>query len=94
MLNFIPTPHAMMNEIFHEPTKHNRLQDMIHMFELHVCPMATQKSFQDCDKVDTWTSKEIFNSDIISFVIKNNTINSSIPKWWDINNEENNALEK
>jgi len=41
MLNFIPTPHAVMNEIFYEPTKYNWLQDVIHMFTLHICPRAT-----------------------------------------------------
>ncbi len=93
MLNFIPTPRAIMNELFYEPTKHNRLQDVIHMFTLHICPTATQRSCQHCDKVNTLTSKEISNSDIISFVIKKNIVNSSIPKWWDINNGENNSGE-
>jgi hypothetical protein len=29
---------------FHEPTKHNRLQDVINMFTMHICPIATQIS--------------------------------------------------
>jgi hypothetical protein len=36
----------------------------------------------------------ISDSDVISFVIKTNIINSSIPRPWNIHNGENNALEK
>jgi hypothetical protein len=36
MLNFIPIPHAIMNEVFCEPTKHNSLQDMIHVYIAHI----------------------------------------------------------
>jgi len=36
MLNFIPTPHAVMNEVFREPTKHNRLQDVMHVYIAHM----------------------------------------------------------
>jgi hypothetical protein len=56
--------------------------------------MATQRTYQHFDKIDTWTFRKIANSDVISFVIKKNIVNLSIPKWRDINNEENNALEK
>jgi hypothetical protein len=74
MLNFIPTPYAMMNELFREPTKHDHLQDVIPMFTLHIHPTTTQKTYQHCDKVNTWTSKEISNSHIVLFVIWKNTI--------------------
>jgi hypothetical protein len=94
MLNFIPTQCAIMNELFCEPIEHNHLQDMIQMFTLHICPMATQRSCQHCDKINTWTSKEISNGDVILFVIKKNIVNLSIPKWRDINNGGNGALEK
>jgi hypothetical protein len=50
MLNFITTPCAMKNELFREPTEHDRLQDMIHMFTLHVQPTTTQRTYQHCDK--------------------------------------------
>ncbi len=79
MLNFIPTPCVIINELFCEPTKHNCLQDMIHMSMLHICPMATQRSCQHCYKINTWTSKEIFNHNVISFDIRTNIINSSNP---------------
>jgi hypothetical protein len=83
-----------MNELFCEPTKHNCLQDVIDKFTLHIRPMGTQRTCQHFDKVDTWTSKEITNSDVILVVIKLDIVNSSILGWWDINNKENNALEK
>ncbi len=86
MLNFIPTPCATMNELFREPTKHDRLQDMIHMFTMHIHPTTTQKTCQHFDKVKTWTSKEILNNHIVSLVIWKNIANSSIPRWGDINN--------
>jgi hypothetical protein len=94
MLNFIPTPHVVMNELFCEPRKHNHLHDVIDMFTLHIYPQGTQKTYQHFDKVNTWTLKEIANSDIISIVIRKNIVNSSIPRWRDINSGENNALEK
>jgi hypothetical protein len=94
MLNFIPTPCAVMNELFREPTKHDHLQDVIHMFTLHIHPMATQRTYQQCHKINTRTSREISINHIISLVIWKNTINSSIPKWKDINRGENNALGK
>ncbi len=40
-LNFILTPHAVMNEVFYEPIEHNQLQDWIHMFTLHIHSKAT-----------------------------------------------------
>jgi hypothetical protein len=94
VLNFIPTPCVIMNEIFHEPTKHNHSKNVIHMFTLHICPMATKRSCQHCNKINTWTIREISNSDVILFVIKKNIVNSSIPRWWNIRNGKNNALEK
>jgi len=83
-----------MNEIFREPIEHNWLQDVIHMFTLHVCPKAILKTYQHCHKINKWTSKEISNSHIVTFVIWKNIVNLSIPRRGDINNEENNALEK
>jgi hypothetical protein len=74
-----------MNEFFHEPTKHDCLQDVIHMFTMHVHPMSTQRTFQHFEKIDPWTSREITNSHIIFWVIQNNIVNSSIPRWGDIN---------
>jgi hypothetical protein len=56
--------------------------------------MGTQRTYQHFDKVNTWTSKEFTNSDVISIVIGKNIVNLSIPKWQDINNGENSALEK
>jgi hypothetical protein len=38
--------------------------------------------------------REISKSDIVTFVIKENTINSSIPMWQNINMGENSALWK
>jgi hypothetical protein len=73
------------DELFREPTKHIHLQDMIHMFTLHIHPMTTQRTCQHYDKVNTWTSREISNSHIISLVIWKNIVNLSIPKWKDIN---------
>jgi len=64
------------------------------MFTLHMHSTTTQKSYQHCDKVNTWTSREISNSHIISFVIQKNIVNSSIPRWRDINSGENSALGK
>jgi hypothetical protein len=84
-LNFIPTPCALMNELFYEPTKHDCLQDVIHKFTMRIHPTNTQITYQHFDKINTWTSKEIFNSHIISLVIWMNIINLSIPKWRDIN---------
>jgi len=52
MLHFIPTPYAMMNELFREPIEHNCLQDVMHMFTLHIHPMTTQKTCQHCDKTN------------------------------------------
>jgi hypothetical protein len=43
MLNFTPTPCVMMNELFHEPIKHDYLQDMIHMFIMHILPRAPEE---------------------------------------------------
>jgi len=83
-----------MNELFYEPTEHNHLQDVINMFTMRICPMGTQRTYQHFDKVNTWTSKEFTNSDVISIVIGKNIVNLSIPKWQDINNGENSALEK
>jgi hypothetical protein len=94
MLNVISTPCAVMNELFCEPTKHNHLQDVIDMFTLHIHPTGTQRTCQHFDKIDTWTFTEIANSDIILVVIRKNIVNSSIPRWWDINNRENTTLEK
>jgi hypothetical protein len=94
MLNLIPTPRVVINELFREPMEYNCLQNVIHMFTLHICPMATQKSYQHYDKIYTWTSKEISSNDVVSFVIKKKIISSSIPRWRDINKGENNALEK
>jgi hypothetical protein len=93
-LNFIPIPCQLMNGLFREPIKHDHLQDVMHTFTLHIHPMTTQRTRQHCDKVNTWTSKEISNSHIISLVIWKNTLNSSIPRWGDINKGENNALGK
>jgi hypothetical protein len=76
MLNFIPTPHVAMNELLYEPKKHNHLQDVIDMFTLHIHPRGNQKTCQHFDKINTWTSKEIANSDIISIVIWKNIVNS------------------
>jgi hypothetical protein len=64
------------------------------MFTLHICPTAMQRTCQHFDKEDTWTSREIANSDIILVVIKKNIVNLSIPGWQDINDKENNALKK
>jgi hypothetical protein len=83
-----------MNELFCDPTEHNYLQDVINMFTLHIRPIGTQRTYQHFDKVDTWISREIANNDIISIFIKKNIVNSSILGWQDINNKENNALEK
>jgi hypothetical protein len=91
MLNFIPTPRVVMNELFHEPTEHDRMQDTIYMFTLHIHSTTTQRTYQHCDKVNTWTSKEIFNSHIISIVIWKNIVNSSISIRGNISNGENNA---
>jgi len=77
MLNFFPIPHAVMNEPFYETTEHYCLRDMVHMFTLHICPMATQESYEHCNK--------IFNSDIVLFVIRKNIANLSVPKWQNIN---------
>ncbi len=63
-----------MNELFHEPTEHDHLQDVIHMFTLHIHPTTTQRTCQHCDKVNTWTFREISNSHIISFVIWKNIV--------------------
>jgi hypothetical protein len=82
-----------MNELLCEPTKHNRLQDVIDMFTLHISRMGTQRICQHFDKVYTWTSREIANNDIIFVVIKKFIVNSSIPRWWNIDNGENNALD-
>jgi hypothetical protein len=83
-----------MNELLCEPKKHNCLQDVINMFILHICPTGTQRTYQHSDKVDTWTSKEIANSDIIAIVIRKNILSLSISRWQDISSEENNELEK
>ncbi len=64
------------------------------MLTFHIHPTTTQRTYQHCDKVDTWTSKVIFNRHIVSFVIWKNIVNLFIPKWGDINNGENNALDK
>jgi hypothetical protein len=53
MLNLIPTPRVVINELFREPMEYNCLQNVIHMFTLHICPMATQKSYQHYDKIYT-----------------------------------------
>ncbi len=66
---------------------------MIHMFTLYICLTTTQRSCQHCHKIDTWTSREISNNDIILFIIRKIIINLSISRW-DINNRENCALEK
>jgi hypothetical protein len=58
MLNFFPIPHAVMNEPFYETTEHYCLRDMVHMFTLHICPMATQESYEHCNKIYTWTCKK------------------------------------
>jgi hypothetical protein len=42
-----------MNEFFYEPTEHNRLQDVIDVFTLHIHPMGTQRTYHHFDKVDT-----------------------------------------
>jgi hypothetical protein len=81
-----------MNELFREPIEHYHLQDMIHMFIVHIHPTSTQKTYQHFDKVNTWTSKEISNSHIVSLVIWKNVVNLSTPKWGDINMGENSAV--
>jgi hypothetical protein len=73
---------------------HFHAQAILHMFTIYICPTATQRRCQHYDKVNIWKSREISNNDIISFVIIKNIVNSSIPKWRDINSGENNALEK
>jgi hypothetical protein len=74
-----------MNELFNEPIKYDHLQNMIHMFTMHIHPTSTQRTCQHFDKINTWTSREISNSHIVSLVIWKNIVNSSIPKWGDIN---------
>jgi hypothetical protein len=74
-----------MNEPFCEPTEHDHLQDVIHMFIMHIHPMSTQRTYQHFEKINTWTLREISNNHIVSLIILNNTINSSIPRWRDIN---------
>jgi len=44
MLNFILAPHVLMNELFHEPTKHIHLQDATHIFTLHICPWPPKEA--------------------------------------------------
>jgi len=88
MLNFMQIPCEVMNELLCEPTKHNHLQDLIHMFRLHLGPRTTKRSYQHCNKVYTWTFGEISNSDDVLFVNRNNIVNSSISKWEDINSWE------
>ncbi len=51
-------------------------------------PHSHPKKMSTLHKVNTWTSREISNSDVISFVIKNNIVNLPIPKWRDIDSEE------
>ncbi len=55
---------------------------------MHIHPMSTPRTYQHFDKVNTWTSKEIFNSHIVFLVIWNNIVNSSIHRWKDINRWE------
>jgi hypothetical protein len=57
-------------------------------------PHDHPKKLQHCDKVNTSTSREISNGDVVLFVIRKNIVNLFIPRWKDINNGENNALEK
>jgi hypothetical protein len=33
---------------------------------LHIHPTAAQRTYQHCDKIDIWTSKEIFNTHIVA----------------------------
>ncbi len=80
-LNFIPTPCVVMNELLYEPTKHDHLQNMIHMFTMHIHSTSTQRTYQHFDKVNTSTSMEISNSHIVSLVIWKNTVNLSIAMW-------------
>jgi hypothetical protein len=42
-------------------------------------------------KIDTRTYRDIANNNVISFVIRKNIVNSSTPRWQDINNGENNV---
>jgi hypothetical protein len=58
-----------MKELFRKPIEHDRLQDMIHMFTMHIHPMAAQKTYQHFDKVNTRTSKDISNSHFMSLVV-------------------------
>jgi hypothetical protein len=88
MLNFIPTPCVMINKLLYESTKHDHLQDVIHMFIMHIHPMNTQRTCQHFDKVITWISREISNNHIVFLVIWKNIINLCIPKWKDINRGE------
>jgi hypothetical protein len=67
-LNFIPTPCVVMNELFCEPIEHNCFKMWYTCLHCTYTP-CTQKTYQHCDKVDTWTSKEISNSHIVYFVI-------------------------
>jgi hypothetical protein len=57
MLNFIPIPHAIMNEVFHKPIKHNWLQIVIQIFTLHICPRATWRTSQHCHKKNEYPGK-------------------------------------
>ncbi len=52
-LNFMPTPCVVMNEFLCEPTEHDHLQDVIHMFTMQIHPTSTQKTYQHFDKVNT-----------------------------------------
>jgi hypothetical protein len=53
MLNLIPTPCVVMNELFREPIEHDCLQDVIHMFTMCVHPTNTQKNYQHFNKINT-----------------------------------------
>jgi len=64
------------------------------MFTLHIHLTTTQRTYQLCGRLNTWTSKGISNNHIVSFVIWKNIVNSFIPRWGGINNEKNNALGK
>jgi hypothetical protein len=94
MLNFVPTPSWIMNELFSLPTTHYVLQNMIYVFTLHPCSTCTQKNCWHYDKIYAQATWIISNYHIVTFVVGEYDVDSSIPQRLDVYKGENSRKEK